>query len=144
MTCILVGHDGSAASARAVEHAKKLALLIGDCKLHLAFVIEWSPYSFHTPEELAERHKRREAEVGAARSHVLDPAVKQLDGSGLEVTTEVRHGDPAVLLNEMAVKLGAEQVVIGRTGDSGLKDRLFGSVSSKLISISSVPVTIIP
>lgn len=144
MTCILVGLDGSAASERALAHAKMLATLIGDCEIALAFVIEWSPYSFHTPEELEARHKRREEEVGAARAHVLDPAAAAARAEGYTITTEVRHGDPAKLLNDFAAQKGAAQIIISRTGDGGLKERLFGSVSGKLIASATVPVTIIP
>lgn len=144
MTCILVGLDGSTASERALEHAKRLARLIGDCELTLVFVIEWTPYSFHTPQELDERHKRRESEIDQARTHLLDPAAKALEAEGFKVTTEVRHGDPADLIEELAKKRKAEQIIIGRTGDRGLKERLFGSVSGKLVASAVVPVTVIP
>jgi nucleotide-binding universal stress UspA family protein len=144
MTCILVGVDGSAASDRALAHARRLAGLIGACEVALAFVIDWSPYSFHTPEELEERHQRREAELAQARSHVLEPAARALEADGLKVSMDVRHGDPAALLDEMARERGAEQIIIGRTGDSGLRNRLFGTVAGKLVASASVPVTIIP
>ncbi|WP_424931803.1 universal stress protein [Amaricoccus macauensis] len=144
MTCILVGLDGSAASERALAHAKRLAKLIGDCELSLAFIIDWTPYSFHTQEELAERHKRREAELEQARSHVLDPAAKALEADGFKVTTHVQHGDPVELIEKIAKSTKAEQIIIGRTGDRGLKERLFGSVSGKLVASATVPVTIIP
>jgi nucleotide-binding universal stress UspA family protein len=144
MTCILVGLDGSAASERALAHAGRLAKLIGACEIALVYVIDWSPYSFHTPQELEERHARREAELEQAREHVLEPAARRLEAEGLNATMEVRHGDAATLIEEMARARRAEQIIVGRTGDSGLRDRLFGTVSGKLVSSASVPVTIIP
>jgi nucleotide-binding universal stress UspA family protein len=60
------------------------------------------------------------------------------------VSTFVRHGDPATLLEEVAVGQKAAQIVIGRTGHRGLRERLFGGVSGNLIGIATVPVTIIP
>ena len=144
MTCILVGLDGSTAGERALAYAKKLARLIGDCELALVFVIEWTPYSFHTPSELEERHKRREGEIEQARKVILDPAARALEAEGFRVSTEVRHGDPAELIEEFAKKKGAAQIVIGRTGERGIRERLFGSVSGKLIAAATVPVTIIP
>lgn len=144
MTCILVGLDGSAAGERALAHAKVLSRLIGDCELALAFVIEWSPYSFHTPDELAERHKRRECEIDQARDYILAPAAKALEAEGFKVSTEVRHGDPAELLEAMAKAKGAEQIVIGRVGERGLRERIFGGVTGKLVAAATVPVTIIP
>ena len=44
----------------------------------VAYVIEWSPYSFNTPEENEKRHKRREEEIERAQSQVLDPLVASL------------------------------------------------------------------
>jgi nucleotide-binding universal stress UspA family protein len=37
---IVVGLDGTDAGNRAVSHAKKLASLIGECELILAYVVE--------------------------------------------------------------------------------------------------------
>lgn len=144
MTCIVVGLDGSTPGEKALAHAKRLARMIGDCELVLAFVIEWTPYSFHTPDELAERHKRREQEIEQARTHVLLPAAKAAEAEGFAVSTEVRHGDPAELLDAIAVERRAEQIVIGRTGERGLRQRIFGGVSGKLVAAATVPVTIIP
>ena len=47
-------------------------------RLLLTYVIEWTPYSFHTPEALAERHKRRESEIERANSSILEPQVSIL------------------------------------------------------------------
>ena len=55
----VVGYDGSEESRRAVDFAASQAKTSG-AGLVVAHVLEWSPYSFLTPEELAERHKRRE------------------------------------------------------------------------------------
>lgn len=144
MASIVVGLDGSDPGEKALSYAKNLARLIGVCELKLVFVIEWTPYSFHTPEELAERHKRREQEIEQARAHVLMPAAEKAAAEGFTVSTEVRHGDPASLLDEIARSMGAMLIVVGRTGERGLRERLFGGVSGKLVAASSVPVTIIP
>jgi nucleotide-binding universal stress UspA family protein len=144
MTCILVGLDGSTPGEKALAHAKRLSKLIGDCELVLAFVIEWTPYSFHTPEELAERHKRRDQEIEQARSHILMPAAAAAEAEGFKVDTVVRHGDPAELLEAIAVERGVEQIVVGRTGERGLRERIFGGVTGKLVAAATVPVTIIP
>ena len=144
MSCIVVGYDGSASGKRSLNYAKNLAKLIGDCHLALVFVIEWSPYQFHTPQELEERHMRREKELEQARERVLEPAVKELEAEGFKVSAEVRHGDGAALLDEIANKLEANQIVIGRTGQRGIRERLFGGLSGNLVATATVPVTIIP
>lgn len=144
MTSIVVGLDGSTAGEKALDHAKKLARLIGDCELTLVYVIEWTPYSFHTPQELEERHKRREHEIGRAEDVVLKPAADALAAEGLKTSSVVRHGDASVILDEIAKETGASLIVIGRTGQHGLRERLFGGVSGRLVTMASVPVTIVP
>lgn len=139
---IVVGFDGSGASQRAVDFAAKQAKSV-DAALHLVHVLEWSPYSFHTPEELAERHQRREQELSRARA-LLQPAVDALTAAGQQVSSEARHGNTADLLCEIAGKTGAIQIVIGRKGTSALANRLLGSMALNLMQSSPVPVTIVP
>jgi nucleotide-binding universal stress UspA family protein len=143
-TKIVVGLDGSEASSRVLAVATQTAKAIGSCEIIAVFVIEWSPFSFHTPEENAVRHKQREEEISQATERVLNPAVAKLRETGLEVTGRVAHGDAADILDRMAVEEGASQIIIGRVGARGLTERIFGGVSGRLVAQSSVPVTIVP
>ncbi|MGJ8628080.1 MAG: universal stress protein [Sulfitobacter sp.] len=143
-TTIVVGLDGSDAGARALEFAKAKAKQIGDCTIAICYVIEWSPFSFQTPEENATRHKRREEELTMARERVLDPAVKETKAAGHKVEGIIKHGDVADILDDVAKSHGASQIVVGRVGARGIKERLFGGVTGRLVASSSVPVTIIP
>ena len=75
---LLIGLDGSASGERVLDFAKQLAKQIGACELIVVYVIEWSPYSFQTAEENAQRHKRREEEITMAQDRIIDPAVKRM------------------------------------------------------------------
>lgn len=143
-TTIIVGLDGSEAGARALDFAKDRAKLIGECTIVLCYVIEWSPFSFQTPEENEQRHQRREEELALAHERVIDPALKQAAAEGFDVTGLVKHGDAAEILEDVAKKNRASQIVVGRVGIRGLKQRLFGGVTGRLVAMASVPVTIIP
>lgn len=138
----IVGFDGSGAAQRAVEFAAARAKL-ANAKLHLVQVLEWSPYSFHTPDELAERHKRREQELDRANA-MVQPAADKLNAAGIETTCEARHGNAAELLSEIAVEKSAAQIIVGRSGGTGLANRLLGSLAITLAQASPVPVTIVP
>jgi len=138
----LVGFDGSESSQRAVDLAGQWADSTG-AKIHLVQILEWSPYSFHTPDELAERHMRREQEIERAKA-TIQPAVKQLQEAGHEVDSEVRHGHAADLLCEIAKEIGAGQIIVGRTGGNALASRLLGSLAITLVQSAPVPVTIVP
>lgn len=140
---ILVAVDGSETGKRAIDFAAKEANDSG-YDIVLAYVIEWTPYSFHTPEELAERHNRRESEVSRAEESLLVPEAARLTKSGLNVETVVRHGNIGETLSEIAKEYGVSEVYIGRLGESKVKTMLFGSVTAALIQTSSVPVTVVP
>ncbi|WP_339760651.1 universal stress protein [uncultured Sulfitobacter sp.] len=141
---IVVGLDGGEAGNRALAFATAQAKLIGDCTLKIVYVIEWSPFSFQTSEENAERHKRREEELSMARERIMEPAVKAATEMGLSVDGIVKHGDVSDILDDIAKKNNALQIVVGRVGLRGLKERMFGGVTGRLAVASSVPVTIIP
>lgn len=81
----VVGYDGSPASKRAAEFAIQRAK-VQNASIVIAHVLEWSPYSFLTAEELAERHKRRSEELARAEEAVVAPFVKSIENSGVEVS----------------------------------------------------------
>ncbi|WP_371223514.1 universal stress protein [Roseovarius sp. 2305UL8-3] len=140
---VLLAVDGSDGSDRAMDHALKRAQ-IGEAKIVVAYVIEWSPYSFNTPEENAERHERRESEIERANSGVVVPALAKLADAGISAEGIVRHGNPAETLVDIAQEVGAAQIVIGRRGQNGLKSLIFGSVVANLVQTATVPVVVVP
>ena len=139
----LVALDGSTGSDRALDVAIQLAKLSG-ASLTLAHIIEWSPFSFHTPDELAERHKRREEELDRARRAIVGPAEILTSDAGVSFDAIVRHGHPAESLVDLAAETGAKQIFIGRKGQSKMGALLFGSVAGSLVQTSAVPVTVVP
>ena len=139
----LLAVDGSSGSQKAVEYAIDQAKLSG-AEIVLAYVIEWSPYAFNTPEENANRHKRREEELERAKNLVVSPVATELREAGLTVTTEVQHGNTAKTLIEIALNHNASQIFVGRQGESGLKSLLFGSIAANLVQSSPLPVTVVP
>ena len=143
MVKYVVAVDGSDGSDRALQKAIDIAKA-GKADLLLAHVIEWSAFSFHTPDELAERHKRREEELERARESVLSPSSKKAKAAGVNYETIVLHGHPAETLAKIAKDENAENIFIGRKGQSKMGTLLFGSVAGSLIQISPVSVTVVP
>jgi nucleotide-binding universal stress UspA family protein len=140
---IVVGLDGGGAKFRALPYAKKLASLIGECELVLVHVVEWSPFTFQTAQENAERHKRREEEVAEATRTILDPAIEPLRREGFAARGVVKHGKVAEVLDQIAAEEGADQIVIGRSAGEGLAERVFGSTTESLVRHANVPVTVV-
>lgn len=143
-TTLIVGLDGSDAGKRALDFATTRARLIGDCRIVLVYVIEWSPFTFQTAEENEKRHVRREEELELARERILAPALKTAQADGMAVEGIVKHGDVADILESLAKQNDASQIIVGRVGQRGIKERLFGGVTGRLVAASSVPITIIP
>ncbi|MCL6285447.1 universal stress protein [Ruegeria sp. 2012CJ41-6] len=140
---IVIGLDGTETGGRAIEFAKDLAARLDACELLCAYVIEWSPFTFQTPEENATRHKRREEEIETATSRVVDPAVSALKEAGFTASGIVRHGDVAETLNTIAVNNGGAQIIVGRASEHGFTKRIFGSSTQNLVMHADVPVTVI-
>ena len=140
---LIVGVDGSECCRRAAEAAAVHAKYVG-ARLVVACIIEWSPYSFNTPEENEERHKRRQEEIAQAKSQVLEPLIKEFKEQGLTIETLVRHGHVAEVLLQIVEEYHASQIYIGRIGTSRLKSLLFGSVAGTLVQVAPVPVTVVP
>ena len=143
-TRLLVGLDGHSSGERALAHAEGMTKLIGSCSLLLAYVIEWSPYSFQTAEENAERHKRREEEIAVAMERVVNPALERIKAAGLDAEGIVRHGNVADTLDALAGTERASQIIVGRSAESGLSRRIFGSSTANLVMQARVPVTVVP
>jgi nucleotide-binding universal stress UspA family protein len=139
----VVAYDGSAAGERAVDFAIREASEAG-ASLLIVYVLEWSPYSFLTPEELAERHQRRKEELGRAESAVIAPLLKRLEGKGVLIETSIKYGSVTDTICDVATEAGASQIFAGRTGESGIVSRLFGSVAGALVQVAPVPCTIVP
>jgi nucleotide-binding universal stress UspA family protein len=140
---LLVGIDCSECSTRALDYAANWVAAAGG-QIIVAHVIQWSPFSFTTPQENEVRHKRREAELERAHREVVDPVVESLRERGIEALGVIRHGHPAETLCDVAEERGATHIVVGKTGFSRIRAQLFGSVANSLIQISKRPVTVVP
>ncbi|SIT80213.1 Nucleotide-binding universal stress protein, UspA family [Yoonia rosea] len=143
MMKLVIGLDGRSSGEKALAFAKSLAEKADDCELIVVYVIEWSPFSFQTAAENAERHRRREEEISIARERVVDPAVADLKAAGLNARAIVRHGDVADTIDSIAHSEGASQIVVARSSDGGLTSRIFGSSTASLVMNARVPVTVV-
>lgn len=139
----VVAYDGSDAGRRAVDFALEKAKASG-ASLTVVHVLEWSPYSFLTPEELEERHGRRADELARAETAVITPLLAAIKDSGVKVEAQIKYGHVAETLCDVTKKIGASQIFIGRTGQTGMAARLFGSVAGSLAQVAPVPCTIVP
>ena len=130
---ILVPTDGSTGSAHVALQALDLAEQYG-ATIHALHVVDSSVRSRLTDaggdgDEL-ERSGKRAVEMveRMAQSHNVD------------VVTEIREGDPAETIIDYAEEIGADAIVAGTHGRSGISRRLLGSVAERLVRHASCPV----
>ena len=82
-----------------------------------------------------------DAEEGQA---VLDDVAEMADGAGVVVETEVLSGKPATTIANRADERGADLLVVGRRGRSGIRARLLGTVTERVLRRSPAPVLTVP
>lgn len=143
MESVLVGVDKSDASTRAMTFAVERARR-NQWKMTVAYVVNWSPFGFTTPEENERRSIERAKEIEYAQRTIIEPMVAIAKEAGVECDSEVHHGKPSQVLADLAVQRGIDLIFVGRTGDSGLREAIFGSTAGRLVQHASVPVTVVP
>jgi nucleotide-binding universal stress UspA family protein len=130
-TAILVGHDGSPTSARALEWAVNLG---GRTGAEVVAAHVWQTRS----SEVRPRLLRR----------MTSAASKSIKEWAEEVSTDVRplemEGEPRIELVNLAQRLDAGLLVIGRRGKGTVRALRIGSVASYLVTSSPVPIAVIP
>lgn len=121
---ILVGSDGSPSASEAVQVAAELARRSG---ARLALVGATRFFSVDSADV-------REAVQGAAR---------RLREQGVDATAEIRRGDPALVLTDVAYEHGARLIVVGAGERAKATRRLVGSVADFVAQRSPCNVLIV-
>ena len=141
--CYVIAVDGTDASIRTAQLALTEALE-AKASIKVIHVLEWSPYSFLTTEEINERHKRRGEELARAKTAIIEPVLQALDSENVDVDSEVRYGNVAEVIQEYCKENNADHVFVSRQNGSGINARIFGTVPGTLIQILDIPVTVVP
>lgn len=138
MQRILVAHDGSKASDKALRKALEIALSMNSSLTVLAVV----PELYLT--ELSDVDRQRITEVLKRETEDnMERIRKSLSGKSIEIKFLVREGDPAEKILETAHKMKVDLIVTGSHGKHGTKKFLIGSVSAKVVEYSKCPVLVV-
>ncbi|HVM65075.1 MAG TPA: universal stress protein [Acidimicrobiales bacterium] len=132
-THIVVGTDGSATATAAVRHAAALASVTG-ATLHVVHVFQ--PMSAMATMGIDGGAAAASAGVGEEterRAHeVLDQALELARAEGASAEGHLTIDDPANALIDTAANIGADLLVVGNKGMSGVKRFVLGSVPNKV------------
>jgi nucleotide-binding universal stress UspA family protein len=70
----------------------------------------------------------------------LDRQLSSRAASGVTIRGMVKQGSPYVIINEAVAEVGADLIVLGTHGRTGLPRLLLGSVAEKIVRTATVPV----
>jgi nucleotide-binding universal stress UspA family protein len=138
MKRILVAHDGSKLSDKALKKAAEMALAF-DASITVLSVI---PELYLT--ELSDLDRQRIVDALTEETNAAMEKVRvSLSGKSIDAKTIIRQGPAAEKILETAQKMKVSLLVAGSHGRHGAKKFLLGSVSSKLVDYATCPVLII-
>jgi nucleotide-binding universal stress UspA family protein len=139
---ILLPVDGSQPSLRAVEHVIENRGWYTDTpELHLLNIQHPMPYGHRVSsvighDKIDEYHR----EEGMA---ALKPAMAKLDAAGLKYQYHIGVGDAAETIVDYARQKACDRIYMGTRGMGSVSNVLLGSVATKVIALSHVPVLLV-
>jgi len=148
---VLVTLDGSQLAEQVLPHVK--ALLAGRKGAHLyllsvAQIIDVAatsamvyPIAVYPGQPIDEEAERRRVE--GELSNYLRGLEKDLAQPGIEVSSEVRFGNPAEEIISYAHDIGADLIAMCTHGRSGLARWAYGSVADRVLRAADCPVLLV-
>jgi nucleotide-binding universal stress UspA family protein len=140
MPRILVPVDGSESSLHAVDHLIKRATWFKDpFEIHLLNVQPPLPGDvgrFLDAGQIRDFHRDEGFKD-------LEEARRRLDGAGIRYLFHIGIGEPAEIIAEYAREQGCDEIILGTHGRSSIASLLMGSVATKLVHLTEVPVLLV-
>jgi len=140
MLKILLAMDGSENALRAVSYLIKRASATRDqyevSLVNVQYPLHGTVATFINGAQVKQYH--RDEGVKA-----LAPAQALLDGVGIAHSEHLFVGEPAEVISRFAREHGCDEIVIGSRGLGTIGSLLVGSVASKIIHLSEVPVVLV-
>jgi nucleotide-binding universal stress UspA family protein len=132
---ILVATDGSSYSEEAVEYAINLAKASGAelIALHVATIDPSIGMIWEDVKDI----------VMTRQGTMLEDIKKEAEKRGVDIRTIIEQGIPSEKIIETAEKEGADVIIMGSHGHSGLEKILVGSVTERVIGGTSLPVMVV-
>ena len=146
-THVLVAVDGSDCSKRAVEFVAAEWAAVPTTLLHVIDPVE-AGYNAGVLPSGSEAWYRSATEsatdlLAERRASLVAARDGEGDGSDSDVDTRIEVGRPAATVVETVEAVGADHVVVGSHGRTGVSRLVLGSVAESVVRRSPVPVTVV-
>lgn len=140
MTTILIPVDGSDASLRAVKAAIKAGAKLGNTTLHLltvqAPIVSGNVTRFFSAEAINDFYQDE-------GKNALRPAQALLDAAGVSYQEKIAIGPVAQTIAKYASEQDCDLIMMGTRGLGAVGGFVLGSVATKVLNLTDVPVTLI-
>jgi len=130
---ILFPYDGSDGASAILEHAADIADWV-DATVHVLFVADTTRDSVTVVEG------RTVDALAQQGESTVEEAADPLTARGVDYDTDVVQGNPAPTIAEYAERYDYDLIVMPTHGREGLSRYIIGSVTEKVIRLSSIPV----
>ena len=140
MLKLLVPVDGSESAMRAIDRVvRHAASYKAGVDVHLLNVQHPLPsiVQSHVPQDALKEHHQEEG------MKCLEPEMRKLDAAGVRYTHHILVGDPAETIVRFAKETGCDEILMGTRGHGAAANILLGSVATKVMHMSDVPVTLV-
>lgn len=141
MAKLLVPVDSSDNAIRALRHAIGVAKTNPPTELHIVNAHEppivYGEIAVYLPAEKAREMQRRHSE------DILRPAAELAREAGVKFTTEILIGDVASSIARYADDKGCDSIVMGSRGMGAIGNLVLGSIATKVVHLTKLPVTLI-
>jgi nucleotide-binding universal stress UspA family protein len=137
---ILIPVDGSSASLRATDFGIDMAtqnlstslVLLNVQNIPAIALVDASAMPVDWPD----------AATSQASDRALKGAMEKCEGASVDFKTLVKSGKTAETIAQVADEEGVKHIVMGTRGLGGVKGLLLGSVTTKVIHLTEVPITL--
>ena len=142
---ILLAYDGSPDSKEALQWAIELSLL--SCAPLVAVKVAEPDLTRRSAAMFKEGYGvtlyERFVEMRQLDEKQLNEVVEIGKKSGVSIKTEMLYGSITTTILNYAKNNGVDLIIAGTRGQGALEEMLMGSVSRKLVSLSTIPILVV-
>jgi nucleotide-binding universal stress UspA family protein len=139
MNKVLIPVDGSASSLQAVRHVVNKYMGDGGLEVHLLHVRP--PFSQHVSRFVSKSNRQNYHRELAQKA--LQGAQELLNKHSVPHATHIELGDTASVIDRVAQRLHADQIVMGTARKNTLIRMVQDSVTAKVLEVARVPVEVV-
>jgi nucleotide-binding universal stress UspA family protein len=139
---ILIATDGSENSKKAIQSGIELASCTG-ADVHAIYVVSTRSRFGGIPQRGADWIRTIKSDLEEEGKKALDDAKKAAEEKGVNIETAIIEGHPANEIIDYADKNGADLIVIGTLGKTGVNKFLLGSVAQNVVAHANSKVLVV-